>query len=559
MNWLMTLLTDPNSVEHVLFVYAAVIALGMALGRIKVFGVSLGVSFVLFAGLAASYVGITVNPTGLAYLRDFGLALFVFSIGLQVGPSFFSSFKRGGMQLNLLALLAVAASLVVTILLYFAFSDKIDLAQMLGVHYGAVTNTPGLGATQEALAVLGYQGDDIAVAYACAYPLGVVGIIGTAIALRFIFRINVAEEDRAWELAERASDDAPIYFQVKVTNSGINGQTIRKIRDFIGRPFICSRVMHAGEITSPNPDTAIYMNDHLRIVAGKEAKAPIVAFCGQIDDGPDLAAEQSPLISRRVTVTKVAVNGTTLADLHLSRYDGVNITRVFRAGMTLFPFQQLHLQIGDVVYCVGPEKAVERLAVTLGNQSGKLNAPNVAMIFLGVLVGVFLGAVPIALPGMPVPLKLGLAGGPLIVAILLGYFGPQLRIVTYMTQSANLILRELGIALFLASVGLAAGNRFVAAIAGGQGLMYMAFGFVITVVPILVVGIVARLKYKLNYHAIVGLIAGATTDPPTLAFAGTLSEKNISTIAYSTVYPLSMFLRILSGQLVLLLLWSFVV
>ena len=278
MNWLMTLLTDPNSVEHVLFVYAAVIALGMALGRIKVFGVSLGVSFVLFAGLAASYVGITVNPTGLAYLRDFGLALFVFSIGLQVGPSFFSSFKRGGMQLNLLALLAVAASLVVTILLYFAFSDKIDLAQMLGVHYGAVTNTPGLGATQEALAVLGYQGDDIAVAYACAYPLGVVGIIGTAIALRFIFRINVAEEDRAWELAEKASDDAPIYFQVKVTNSGINGQTIRKIRDFIGRPFICSRVMHAGEITSPNPDTAIYMNDHLRIVAGKEAKAPIVAF-----------------------------------------------------------------------------------------------------------------------------------------------------------------------------------------------------------------------------------------------------------------------------------------
>ena len=212
-----------------------------------------------------------------------------------------------------------------------------------------------------------------------------------------------------------------------------------------------------------------------------------------------------------------------------------------------------------MVYCVGPEKAVERLAVTLGNQSGKLNAPNVAMIFLGVLVGVFLGAVPIALPGMPVPLKLGLAGGPLIVAILLGYFGPQLRIVTYMTQSANLILRELGIALFLASVGLAAGNRFVAAIAGGQGLMYMAFGFVITVVPILVVGIVARLKYKLNYHAIVGLIAGATTDPPTLAFAGTLSEKNISTIAYSTVYPLSMFLRILSGQLVLLLLWSFVV
>lgn len=559
MNWLLNLFADAGSVEHALFVYAGVIALGMALGRIKIFGVSLGVSFVLFAGLAASYAGITVNATGLAYLRDFGLALFVFSIGLQVGPSFFSSFKRGGLQLNLLALFAVAVSLIVTVALYFAFSDRIDLAQILGVHYGAVTNTPGLGATQEALNVLGYQGDDIAVAYACAYPLGVVGIIGSAIALRFLFHINLSDEDRAWEAAERAADDAPIYFQVKVTNAGLNGQTIRKIRDFIGRPFICSRVMHEGVITSPTADTAIFVNDHLRIVAGREARESIIAFCGQADDGPDLATEHSPLVSRRFTVTKVAMNGTTIGDLHLSRYDGVNITRVFRAGMTLFPFQQLHLQIGDQVYCVGPEKSVERLAVTLGNQTGKLNAPNVAMIFLGLLAGVVLGAVPIALPGMPVPLKLGLAGGPLIIAILLGYFGPQLKIVTYTTQSANLMLRELGIALFLASVGLAAGNRFVAAIAAGEGLLYMAFGFVITVVPILVTGVVARMKFAMNYHAIVGLIAGATTDPPTLAFAGTLSEKNISTVAYSTVYPLAMFLRILSGQLVLLLLWSFVV
>ena len=559
MDWLVRLLTDPNAVEHVLLVYAAVIAVGMQLGRIRILGVSLGVSFVLFAGLAASYCGVSVNATGLAYLRDLGLALFVFSIGLEVGPSFFSSFKKGGMQLNLLAVLSVATSLVVTVLLYFAFSDRIDLAQILGVHFGAVTNTPGLGATQEALKVLGYQGDDIAVAYACAYPLGVLGIIGTAIALRFVFGINMKAEDRDWEEAEKAAGDAPIFFQVKVTNFGVNGQTIRKIRDFIGRPFICSRVMHEDRIMSPSPDTAIYRNDHLRIVAGREDEEAIIAFCGQRDDGPDLALEHSPLVSRRVTVTKVAVNGTTLGDLHLSRYDGVNITRVFRAGMTLFPFQQLHLQIGDQVYCVGPEKSVERLASTLGNQSGKLDAPNVALIFLGLFAGVFLGSVPIALPGMPVPLKLGLAGGPLIVAILLAYFGPQLRIVTYTTHSANLALRELGISLFLASVGLAAGNRFVAAIADGEGVFYMALGLVITVVPMVVVGVVARMRYHLNYHAIVGLMAGSTTNPPTLAFSGTLSDKNIATIAYSTVYPLTMFLRILSGQLVLLVLWSFVV
>ena len=558
MDWLTQLLTDTDSVGHILLVYSAVIALGMALGRIKVFGISLGVTFVLFVALALSYAGITVNGTVLNFMRDFGLILFVFFIGLQVGPSFFSSFKSGGLQLNLLTLLAVVLSIAVTLALYFLFQGSVSLPQMLGVHYGAVTNTPGLGATQEALDMLGYEGENIAVAYACAYPLGVVGIIMTAVFLRRLFRINLKEEDQHWEEEANANRDAPIFFHVAITNAGISGQTIRHIRELIGRAFICSRVLHDGVITSPAPDTQVSLGDKLRIVAGADAKPAIVAFFGEEDKTVDLATAHSPLIARSILVTKDQVNGMQLGELHLSRYDGVNITRVFRSGMTLFPYQNLHLQMGDMVYCVGPKRSIERLADRLGNQVNKLDNPNIISIFLGILFGILLGFLPIAVPGMPVPLRLGLAGGPLIVAILLGYWGPHFKLITYTTHSANLMLRELGIALFLASVGLSAGDRFVNAFIDGNGALYVAAGLVITVVPLLITGIVARTKFKMNYHLIVGLLAGATTDPPTLAYANTISEKDSSAIAYSTVYPLAMFLRILSGQIVLLALWGFV-
>lgn len=558
MDWLMQLLTDADSVGHILLVYSMVIALGMALGRIKVFGISLGVTFVLFVALGVSYAGVTVNGTVLNFLRDFGLILFVFFIGLQVGPSFFSSFKSGGVQLNLLTLLAVGLSLVVTIALFFLLQGTVTLPQMLGVHFGAVTNTPGLGATQEALDMLGYKGENIAIAYACAYPLGVVGIIATAVILRKMFRINLKEEDRHWEEEASANSDAPIFFHVAVTNAGINGQAMRTIRDFIGRPFICSRVLHDGVITSPSPDTQVFVGDKLRIVAGAESKAAIVAFFGQEEKDIDLATAHSPLIARNILISKDQVNGMRLGELHLSRYDGVNITRVFRAGMTLFPYQNLHLQMGDQVYCVGPQRSIERLADRLGNQVQKLDHPNIISIFLGIVLGILLGFLPIAIPGMPVSLRLGLAGGPLIVAILLGYWGPHFKLITYTTHSANLMLREMGIALFLASVGLSAGDRFVSAFLEGNGVLYVALGLIITVVPLIITGIVARLKFSMNYHLIVGLLAGATTDPPTLAYANTISEKDSSAIAYSTVYPLAMFLRILSGQVVLLALWSFV-
>ena len=558
MQWLTALFTNPDSIAHIILAYSIVVALGLALGRIRVFGVSLGVTFVLFAGLALNYFGLKVNPTVLGFIRDFGLIMFVFFIGLQVGPSFFSSFKSGGVVLNCLMILAVILSVAVTIILYFLFDDTISLAQMLGVHFGAVTNTPGLGATQEALAQLNYHGEDIAVGYACAYPLGVVSIIGTAIALRLIFRIDLKQEDKHWEAEEKASNHVSIFFHVVVANRALEARTIGSIRDFIGRPFICSRILHNGEITSPSADSLVHVGDTIRVVSAEENKDAIVAFFGEEDKKIDLATEHSPITSRRLVVTRQAINGTTISDLHLSHSDGVNITRVYRAGMQLFPYQNLHIQIGDELYCVGPENSVKRLADRVGNQVKRLEHPNLVTIFLGIAIGILFGSLPLAIPGMPVPLKLGLAGGPLIIAILLGRYGSLFRLVTYTTSSANLMMREIGIALFLASVGLAAGENFVAALLVGNGWLYVGLGLFVTIIPLLIVGIIARKFFHINYHSIVGLLAGATTDPPMLAYAATLSEKNSSAVAYSTVYPLAMFLRILTGQLILLAMWSFV-
>ena len=423
MQWLTALFTNPDSIAHIILAYSIVVALGLALGRIRVFGVSLGVTFVLFAGLALNYFGLKVNPTVLGFIRDFGLIMFVFFIGLQVGPSFFSSFKSGGVVLNCLMILAVILSVAVTIVLYFLFDDTISLAQMLGVHFGAVTNTPGLGATQEALAQLNYHGEDIAVGYACAYPLGVVSIIGTAIALRLIFRIDLKQEDKHWEAEEKASNHVSIFFHVVVANRALEARTIGSIRDFIGRPFICSRILHNGEITSPSADSLVHVGDTIRVVSAEENKDAIVAFFGEEDKKIDLATEHSPITSRRLVVTRQAINGTTISDLHLSHSDGVNITRVYRAGMQLFPYQNLHIQIGDELYCVGPENSVKRLADRVGNQVKRLEHPNLVTIFLGIAMGILFGSLPLAIPGMPVPLKLGLAGGPLIIAILLGRYG----------------------------------------------------------------------------------------------------------------------------------------
>ena len=558
MDWLRALFTDTNAVAHIILVYALVVALGTLLGRLKVAGISLGVTFVLFVGLAAGHFGLTVPEPVLFFIRDFGLTLFIFFVGLQVGPSFFSSFKSGGLVLNLLTVMIVLLGIVVTVALWFLLKDWVSLPQMLGVHYGAVTNTPGLGATQEALDLLHYEGENIAVAYACAYPLGVVGAIFSAVLLRKIFSIDLAEEDKHWETEEKEHNREPIFFHVEVTNPAVAGKTLGAIREFTGRSFICSRILSKGELSSPTAETVVQEGDVLRIVAAPEDRLPVTAFFGGEKQGVDLATEKSPLATRTILITREKFNGMTLKALALNQMDGVNITRVFRAGMTLFPYSNLHLQVGDQVYCVGPEPALQRLETLLGNKMKKLYHPNIFTIFVGLAFGIVLGSIPIAVPGMPAPLKLGLAGGPLIVAILLGRFGNFARLVTYTTQSASLMMREIGISLFLASVGLAAGESFVAAITQGNGLLYVLLGLFVTLIPLIVVGIVARKVYRINYHSIVGLMAGATTDPPALAYAATLSEKNSSSVAYSTVYPLAMFLRILTGQLLLVLLWGFI-
>ena len=550
-----SVLTSPTSIAHIVLVYALVISVGLALGRIKVFGVSLGVTFVLFVGLAAGHFGMAIEPHVLTFLRDFGLILFIFFIGLQVGPSFFSSFKSGGIILNGLAAGAIVLSILVTILLWALTAGLIDLPTMLGVHFGAVTNTPGLGATQEALAVMGWQGADIAVAYACAYPLGVVGIIVSAIIIRIIFRVNLAEEDKAWEADEADKNEAPSSFYVEVVNDFLHGQTIQSIRQFINRPFVCARIQSPGGPIR-GPDTEVFKGDVLRIVSESEHKAGIVAFFGKEALGVDLQIQHSPIHSETVLVTDPKVNGLKISDLHLSHYDGLNITRLFRAGMELFPYRSIHLQLGDRLRVVGPERAIMRFTARVGNQSHKLDHPNIISIFVGIALGILAGVLPIAIPGIPVPVKLGLAGGPLIVAILLGRYGPNLRLATYTTNSASLMLRELGIAFFLASVGLAAGDGFLQAFASGEGFAYMALGLCITMLPLLVVGYVARKFFSLNYLSIVGMMAGTTTDPPALAYAATLSEKNSSAVAYSTVYPLAMFLRILTGQALLLIFWA---
>ena len=558
MQWLQTLLTDPNSIAHIIAVYVSICALGMILGKIRVFGVAFGSIVVLFVGLAASYFGVKVNMDVLGFARDFGLMIFIFFIGLQVGPSFFSSFKSVGIVLNGLMLVGCLLGMLIAVGLFFLFSDSVTIAQMMGILFGAVTNTPALGATQEALAEMHYVGEDIAVGYACAYPLALISLIPVSLFLRKLFKIDLKEEDRHWDDEEKEMSNAPVSFHVYVTNHILDGLTLKQIHERIPRPFICSRVMHKREISSASGSVAVHVGDTLRIVATPDNKMDIVRALGKEDERIDLATEPSPLVSRRLVVTRQELTGSTIGDLELNFQDGVNVARVYRAGMQLFPYNNLHIQVGDVLQCVGPVTAIKRLSEHLGNRTKELEQPNWIAIFIGMLVGVFFGSIPLAIPGMPTPLKLGLAGGPLIVAIILGRYGAFFHLATYTTNSANLMLREMGLALFLASVGLTAGENFVAALMNGHGFYYMRMGLAITYLPQIIMGIVARRYFKLNFHAIMGLLAGIGTNTPILSYAATLSERPSCVVAYSTVYPLAMFVRILSGQVILVLLWSYV-
>nr|WP_320059839.1 putative transporter [uncultured Bacteroides sp.] len=552
MDWIEDLLWNVNSVAHIVFLYAFVIAVGVYLGKIKIFGISLGVTFVLFVGIFMGHFGFTGEVHILHFIRDFGLILFVFCIGLQVGPSFFSSFKKGGMTLNLLAAGIVALNIVVALALYFILEGRIELPMMIGILYGAVTNTPGLGAAQEALSQLSYTGPQIALGYACAYPLGVVGIISSIIAIKYIFRVNFKKEEDNWNEETDNTHQKPHLIHLEVHNEAIYGKTLGTINNFLGRPFVCSRIRKEGHVSIPTHNTIVEHGDQLFVVCSEEDADAITAFIGK-EVKIDWEKQDMPLVSRRVLVTKTEINGKKLGMLNFRSMYNVNITRVNRSGVDLFANPNLVLQVGDRVMAVGSEDAVERVSNVLGNSLKRLNEPNIVTLFVGIFMGILVGSLPIAFPGIPTPVKLGLAGGPLVVAILIGRFGHKLHLVTYTTQSANLMVREIGIVLFLASVGIEAGANFLDTVINGDGLLYVGCGFLITIIPLLIIGAIARSYYKINYFMLMGLIAGSNTDPPALAYANQTTSSDAPAVGYSTVYPLSMFLRIITGQMILLL------
>ena len=532
------------------------IAVGVLLGKIKFFGVSLGVTFVLFTGIVCGHFGLTGNTQILTFLQDFGLILFVFCIGLQVGPSFFSSFKKGGIAMNLVAMGIVALNIVVAVALYYGLNGRIELPMMVGILCGAVTNTPGLGAANEALSQLNYNGPQIAMGYACAYPLGVLGIIGSIIAIRYICRINLKKEEEDIAKEEAANPHlTPRMMHLEVHNEALAGKTLLQVRDFMGRDFVCSRILQNGHVSIPNRDTVFHLGDQLFVVCAEDDAEAIIAFIGPKIE-VDWEKQDTPMVSRRILITQPKMNGKQLGEFHFSSMYGVNVTRVNRSGMDIFASRNLTLQVGDRVMVVGPQDAVERVANLMGNSLKRLDHPNIVTIFVGIFLGIFFGSLPIAFPGIPTPVKLGLAGGPLIVSILIGRFGYKLKLVTYTTMSANLMLREIGIALFLASVGIKAGANFVNTVVDGDGLLYVGCGFLITVIPLLIMGAVARWHYKMNYFMLMGLIAGSNTDPPALAYSNQTAGNNAPAVGYSTVYPVSMFLRILTAQLLILILAS---
>ncbi len=554
--WLKDLFTTTDSVAHIALLYAVVIAIGVYLGKIKIFGISLGVTFVLFAGIVAGHIGFTAPTPILTFIQDFGLILFVFMIGMQVGPGFFESFGTQGIKLNGLAATGILLNILVMFACFYVFFDTTNVANlpmMVGTLYGAVTNTPGLGAANEALGtVFGSNAPQIASAYACAYPLGVLGIIGATILIRYICKVKLEkEEEQLVALEETNANKKPYKMHLEVTNKYLEGKTLLQVHDFLNRDFVISRLVHKGELCIPNRDTIFHVGDQMLIVCAEADHEAIMAFIGPLLD-IDFEQQDQPMVSKRILITNPKINGKTLASMHFSSVHGVNVTRVTRHGIDLFASAGLPLQVGDKIMVVGPQDAVNRVANQMGNSSSKLNAPNIATIFVGVFLGLIFGSLPIAIPGMPVPVKLGIAGGPLIIAILIGRYGYKIKLVTYTTTSANMMLREIGLVLFLASVGIKAGAGFVETVVQGDGLLYVLTGFLITVIPILIVGPIARMKYKFNYFTIMGLIAGTYTDPPALAYANGVCSKEAPAVGYSTVYPLSMFLRIFTAQILVL-------
>lgn len=543
-----------GGVAHSVMILSLVISLGLLLGKIKVANISLGLAWVLFIGIVFGHFAFNLDQHLLHFLKEFGLILFVYSIGIQVGPSIVSSFRRGGLKLNILAVITIALSIIA--MLNIAYSTGTKVSTMAGILSGAVTNTPGLGAAQQAFSDMhGIDAPEIAMAYAVTYPVGVIGVIVCFIILKYALRIDTQKEEQEAKRGLGATEDMTVrHFTVCVTNKLIVGKTLKEIRDIVQRDFVISRMLPVGterHTDIVNGRTTFRLGDKMLITAKPKDIDPIITVFGEPAEVDWQKCDKHHVVSR-ILITKPNINGKTIAQLKIRTHFGANITRVYRSGVELVAAPQLRLQMGDSLTIVGTELAISQTEKMLGNSMKKLNVPNLIPIFLGIALGCVLANIPFYLPGIDQPLKLGLTGGPLIVAILIGYFGPKYKLITYNTISANLMVREIGICIFLACVGLGCGKDFVHTVVNAEGLTWIGYGAIVTILPILIGGLIGRYFFHLNFYTLLGVLAGANTNPPALNYANDTTASDAPAVAYSTVYPFAMFLRIITIQIIIL-------
>lgn len=554
MNWLSETLLQPSMIQTIAII-SIVAAVGVSLGRLKLFGISLGITFVFFAGIMAGHLGVVVNKDMLGFAQSFGLVLFVYTLGLQVGPGFFSSFKKGGVEMNVMAVGVIMLGLLLTLVLHWA--TGISLSDMVGLLCGAVTNTPALGAAQQALLQITPDNTkgvtDMALACAVSYPMGVIGVILAIVILRAVFA------NRAECRSKEQKDTTTHVAEFQVCNPSIYNKSIREVMKLIEKQFVISRIWHNGKVSIPTSDTLLREHDHLLVISVKSDVETIKVLFGEQEnvdwnkEDIDWNAIDSQLISRRIIVTRDRVNGVKLGALRLRNLYGINITRINRAGIDLLASPDLRLQIGDKLTIVGEANSVNNVGKILGDEVKRLDNPNLLAIFIGISLGVLLGAIPISLPGVSMPVKLGIAGGPIIVGILMGAFGPRFHLTTYTTQSANLMMRQFGIIIYLAGLGIDSGAHFFETVFRPEGVLWIGLGFLLTIVPVLVVGFIASQILKLDYAHNVGMLCGSMANPMALSYANTTVEGDEPSVSYATVYPLSMFLRVISSQLILML------
>ena len=553
MNWLKELITTPDFTQAVL-VMSLICGAGLAMGKIKIFGVSLGATFVFFAGILAGHLGLVVNPDMLTVLQNFGLIIFIYALGVQVGPGFFSSFKKGGFKLNMLATLLMLVGTLMLLILHW--TTNLGLPNLVGLFSGAVTNTPMLGSAQQALLQVSPdsagQVNDMAMACAVGYPFGLIGMV---VCVAILQKITAGKSSR--KKANHNSDNTFITEYV-VSNQEIIGKSIQEIRSNAACQFVISRIWKDGKVIIPTGETIIEESEHILVISGKSDVQKLTKLFGPQENVDwnkkdiDWNAIDSQLISRKILVSKPGINGTKLGDLKLRNSFGINITRVNRAGIDLLPSRSLRLQLGDRLTIVGEARSIENAAQILGNEAKQLRTPNLTSVFIGIVVGLILGSIPFAIPGMSMPVKLGIAGGPIIVGIAMGAFGPRLHFATYISQSASLMLRQLGLTIYLAGLGLSAGARFFETVFSSEGLIWVAISCSLTVVPVLIVGLIASKLFKTDYAKNVGMLCGSMANPIALNYANSTTEGDEPAVAYATVYPISIFLRVISAQIIML-------